>query len=118
MMEKKQKELLYQNIQQPRLGFVLISLLDNEIKRIEGTRDLGPCADFKIYGNISLLAASPLVSRGFAPRGNKKIKAKFVKGPGKSSAKKGPRKCSAKKRTKEMFCNVFLGVVGVPPSGK
>ena len=33
------------------------------------------------------LAASPLASRGFAPRGDlKKNKAKFVKGPEKSSA--------------------------------
>ena len=47
--------------------------------------------------NYVVLAATPLAPNGFAPRGDKKkIKAKFVKGPRKSSTtkktKKGPRK--------------------------
>ena len=50
--------------------------------------------------------------RFFAPRGDKKIKAKFVKGPRKSSTKKGPRKSSAKKNG--FFVFVFGGVGDVP----
>ena len=69
---------------------------------------------FSVTSYLCILAASPLASRGFTPRGDKKIKLKFVK---------VSRKSPAKKRTKEIFCNlgdffVFGGVGGVPPPKK
>ena len=62
-----------------------------------------------MFVHYEILAASPLASRGFAPKGDqKKFLAKFVKGPRKSSAKR--------KKLGGFF--VFWGVGGVPPPKK
>ena len=68
---------------------------------------------------ISLLPASPLVSRGFSPRGNKKKNlAKYVKGPRKSFPKKKTKEIPYKK--KKMGGGFFVsgGVWVVPPPKK
>ena len=60
---------------------------------------------------MKTLAASPLASRGFAPRGDKKKLGEIRKRTKEIFCiKKGPRKSSAKKRTKETFCKKNGGV--------
>ena len=60
------------------------------------------------------LAASPLASRGFAPRDDKKNLGEIRKGPRKSPPKK-KKKEKKKKRGGFFF---FWGVGGVPPPKK
>ena len=74
-----------------------------------------------MFSLIKVLAVSPLASRGFAPRGDqKKMLAKFVKGPRKSSAKKKKDQGNLRQTKKigGIFC--FLGgwLGGVPPPKK
>ena len=44
-----------------------------KVEQVRKASNIAEIISFGSYNNIYILAASPLASRGFAPRGNKKM---------------------------------------------
>ena len=68
-------EIIYLDLVTSRFDFNVLKQAFCDFNQLKGI--FFSCLLFLIYCYILLLAASPLASRGFAPRGNQKKKNKY-----------------------------------------